>query len=498
MKPQKTNKLFVVLAALSVEEVKDFVVFVNSPFFNSNKNVCKTVEYLKKIHPDFAVKSAEPEKVYSVLFPGKKFNEQILNNLYTELNKLLKRYFALKEFEGDYDLSKICYIRNLTKKKLVQQSLLEIKKGLGKIEEENYDTYRKQKVTTGLLLEQIGTIMYTSDHNRYLETEIKKTESFTYQYLLDLSLSAVNIHIYRQYFPTKLKNQLSDELWNSIDFNRLVKKLDALDTIDTADQYLYLKMILMGNAIFLGKNNFKDFLKLKEILKANYHKFVFDDKHKLWDMMIKILDYSVSKYYKDYNNEIHQINKFCIDNGALINEMQVRNGTFVLYENRVRNCFAYAIRVSDWEWAEAFVEKHSKYMSDEVRDNTYHYLIGQCKMQNNKFGEAMEHFSKVKLKDGVINIDIRNFYLKCLYELGYWEELLAAIDSFNHYLDYQDVPPDFADTDFKSLFKYLRILTKIKTEGAGIDSTLLNEVENTPGFLSKGWIILKIKEINNK
>ena len=102
-------------------------------------------------------------------------------------------------------------------------------------------------------------------------------------------------------------------------------------------------MILMGNAIFLGKNNFKDFLKLKEILKANYHKFVFDDKHKLWDMMIKILDYSVSKYYKDYNNEIHQINKFCIDNGALINEMQVRNGTFVLYENRVRNCFAYAI-----------------------------------------------------------------------------------------------------------------------------------------------------------
>ena len=50
MTPQKTNKLFVVIAALSVEEVKDFVVFVNSPFFNSNKNVCKTVEYLKKIN----------------------------------------------------------------------------------------------------------------------------------------------------------------------------------------------------------------------------------------------------------------------------------------------------------------------------------------------------------------------------------------------------------------------------------------------------------------
>lgn len=497
MKPQKTNKLFAVLAVLSKEELKDFDIFVNSSFFNTNKNVCKTLAYIKKIHPDFTGKNAEPAKVYSVLFSGKKFNEQILNNLYTEVNKLLKRYFALKEFECDDDLSKICYIRNLTKKKLVQQSLLEIKKGVEKIEDENYDTYRKQKVTTGLLLEQIGTIMYTSDHHQYLEAEIKKTESFTYQYLLDLSLSAINIHIYRQYFTTKLQNQLSDVLWNSIDFNRLIKKIDAIDTTKEADKYLYLKMILMGNTIFLGENNFQDFLKLKEILKAEYHKFVFDDKHKLWDMMIKILDYSVSKYYKDYNNEIHQINKFCIDNGALINETLVNNGTFVLYENRVRNCFAYAIRVNDWEWAESFVEKHSKYMSDEVRDNTYHYLIGQCKMQKKQFGEAMEHFSKVKLKDGIINIDIRNFYLKCLYELGYWEELLAAIDSFNHYLDYQDVPVDFANTDFKSLFKYLKILTKIKTDGAKFDSSLLYEAENTPSFLSKSWIILKIKELIN-
>ena len=121
MKRQKTNKLFAVLAVLSKEEVKDFDTFINSPIFNSNKNVCKTVGYLKKIHPTFMGKNAEPEKVYTVLFPGKKFNEQILNNLYTEINKLLKRYFALKELECDDDLSKICYIRNLTKKKLVQQ-----------------------------------------------------------------------------------------------------------------------------------------------------------------------------------------------------------------------------------------------------------------------------------------------------------------------------------------------------------------------------------------
>lgn len=489
MKTPKPNKLFALLTGLSKEEMKEFDVFVNSPYFNSNKNVCKTISHLKKNHPDYTVKNAEPEKVYAVLFPGKKFNEQILNNLYTEITKLLMKYFAVSEFEKDEDMQRISAVKNMTEKKLITQSLLEIKKGLDRTNKDDYDTRKRHKIDTELYLERIRTVTYSSDHKLYLDSEMERLDSQTAQYLLDLSFEAINIYIYKNFFPTEKENQISKIVWETLDFKKLLEKLEGLNDIRS----VYLKMFLMGNIVFLGSNNEKDFFELKEMLYENFHRFYFKDKHFIWDMMVKIIDNGLAKYYNNHGKEVHDINKFCIENGALIDENSKEPQ--VLHENRIRNCFAYAIRVSDWEWAEKFVENYKDYMSDDVRDNTYHYLIGQCKMTNKKFGEAMEHFSKVKLKDAIINVDIRNFYLKCLYEEGYWEELLAAIDSFNHFLDYQEIPWEFKQTDFKSYFKYLKIMIKIKTDGGKLDSAILFEAENLPSFLSKGWVISKLKEL---
>jgi hypothetical protein len=90
--------LIQLLKSFSEEEIKNFKEYLESPYLNKNTRALKFFNVLRKYYPGFESKKLEKEKIYIKLFPGKKYNEQSMKNMNSELLKLGKDFLTLNEY----------------------------------------------------------------------------------------------------------------------------------------------------------------------------------------------------------------------------------------------------------------------------------------------------------------------------------------------------------------------------------------------------------------
>jgi len=115
------TKLVQILAALSPKEFKGFEQYVNSPYFNRNKQVVELLDVIKPFHPGYDSPKFTREYVFSKLFgKSEKFNEAKLRYVLSDLTLLLEGFLAVDEFlqnpqEQKYFLVKSLRERNMDK-----------------------------------------------------------------------------------------------------------------------------------------------------------------------------------------------------------------------------------------------------------------------------------------------------------------------------------------------------------------------------------------------
>jgi hypothetical protein len=89
----ENSKLAEVLRTFSKDELKEFEKLVVSPFFNNDKNSVLLLKELKKFHPGFSSKNLTKENLFSRIYPGKKYNDQVMKNAISILMKMCNEYF---------------------------------------------------------------------------------------------------------------------------------------------------------------------------------------------------------------------------------------------------------------------------------------------------------------------------------------------------------------------------------------------------------------------
>ena len=95
------NKSFEVIKALSPAELKSFELFVESPYYNSNKAVVKLFKLLRMYLQKKSGKPLQEEDLFKQIYPGKKYNYGIMKNLLSELFRLCEKFLAVNPVEGE-------------------------------------------------------------------------------------------------------------------------------------------------------------------------------------------------------------------------------------------------------------------------------------------------------------------------------------------------------------------------------------------------------------
>ncbi|MEM1118821.1 MAG: hypothetical protein AAGJ18_00145 [Bacteroidota bacterium] len=71
-----TSKFVQTLRTFSEAELKSFDKWLHSPWCNSNKNLPKLLEKLKKYYPDFAEEKLTKEKLFRQVLPKGKYSDR--------------------------------------------------------------------------------------------------------------------------------------------------------------------------------------------------------------------------------------------------------------------------------------------------------------------------------------------------------------------------------------------------------------------------------------
>lgn len=88
-----------IIQTFSEKEISDFEDLLKSPYFNKKSGVVKLYNEVKKYYPDFTNENLEYEKLWSKIYPGKKYGYGVMKNLIFDITKLAEQFITQQEYK---------------------------------------------------------------------------------------------------------------------------------------------------------------------------------------------------------------------------------------------------------------------------------------------------------------------------------------------------------------------------------------------------------------
>lgn len=101
-----SSKFVRIVKTLSPEEWKSFELWLRSPWANSNKNLVRLLDKLKKYSPEFTDAKLTKEKLFKQVLPDGKFSLRRMNNLLSEGYLAAERFLIFQNLSIQQNLQK--------------------------------------------------------------------------------------------------------------------------------------------------------------------------------------------------------------------------------------------------------------------------------------------------------------------------------------------------------------------------------------------------------
>lgn len=477
------SKSISILKSFSVDEIKKFSFFLESPFFNTNKRVVKLFSELKKYYPEFTSKSIQKENIYKKIFPGKSYNEQVMKNLVSELLRLEKEYLSVEGFLKDPGEKSLKLINEAVTRNL--DFLLS--KGAEDINSITRETYSSEKYE--YLLYQAEESKFTKNvlNNRQAEATAnieKAGEYLTVFFLKVIFRLSINAHINQFSFNLTAENNFPDRILNSIDIKKL---LDEMET-DKINGVLELKLKYLTLVCINDINDDDSYNSYRKILFSNLTLLGKEEAQRSLHFLESIIAQKINAGRREFYKDLYETYKFEIDKG-LVNPNPDK-----ITVMKYRNIYLTAIRAGDYSWAEKFIFDFEPKINDDDRHDIFELALAQLNFEKRNFEETLKHLNKVKTDQIFFKVDVRILNLMSLYELGHYENAVSLIDSFRKLLSGNSALTEQYRQKNLNFINSVNALIRLKNsfdENSFI--ALSDKIKNFELVANKNWLFEKIR-----
>lgn len=98
------SKFITLLKTFSKDDWKAFELWLHSPWCNSNKNLIKLLERLKKYYPQFEDERLTKQKLFKRILPQGKYSDRRMNNLLSEGHLAAQKFLTFQNFSQHQNL----------------------------------------------------------------------------------------------------------------------------------------------------------------------------------------------------------------------------------------------------------------------------------------------------------------------------------------------------------------------------------------------------------
>lgn len=431
----KNTKLIKLIRTFNAAEFKKFGDFVNSPYFNKNKNVIKLNNELKKYYPGFDSKDLTEEAIYRKVFGSGKFDYFKIKNIISDLYNLGLEFLKQQpniytSFAPDFNMLAELRARRLMgfHKKFVTQYE---NKFAGEKIKDGFHLYNEYLLVTekhlSILLEKPSSIELIHD----------EFNSFHDYVIINLlKLYSLMLHISKEN-RTSSKLKMFDEVYSYIEKNDLgnnpiinIYKFIILLTVNRNIEYYY-------NLKEIYTDNFRN-LSIEEAYYTHMYIFGF--------CMDRFNINADRKFIKEcYDLFCHAYHNDMVALGEL------------LYPDFI-NFIKVFMRYGDKELSEKFIAKYRDKLPADQQENCINFSNAYIAFYEGRFKEALALLTKVNFPLLIMKVQVKIMQIQLYYHLGYYEETREQVEYFRKSLAREEnISPDYKS----SILGFLKLTTML-------------------------------------
>ena len=468
------NKLISILSTFSKVEFNRFKKFVESPYFNSNKDLISLLTSIEKSIFKGHDANNFKEDIWKKLYEDKPYDDVRLRKVFSDLLKLLEDYLAQEVYEKN-PIHKINYTiqavgeRNLYKlyNSTMNTARRLSERALYKDGEFYYDQY---------IIEKKYYDLQNSDLDRSSNTNVEKIiNNLDYFYLIEKlrllceSVNRVNI------ISAEYKLLFLDEIIEHMQ-KHSYEEVPAI----SIHYHMYLTLV--------SKDGDEHYFKLKELLEKNIDLFPKNQAKEIYTTAINYCLKRANYGKQEFLLEFLNLNEYLLEKN-IIAENELSPWKF-------KNIITAACKLKRFEWAENFINQYKDKITDKYRENAITFNTAQLYFYQKRYTDLLPLLLQVDYEDFTYSLNSKLFTVITYYELDEIEPLLSFIEAFRTYLNRQS---KLSASRKKRYLNTLKIVKKISRLNFADEKKLTKIKEETTSMKGEitleDWIFEKIESL---
>lgn len=258
------NKAIEVIITFSEPELKEFYLFLESPYYNSNKSLIKLFGEIKKALSAKNSEKLTEEFLYGKIFKGKKYNYGIMKNLLSELFGLCEKFLAVHPHKEDPNIEfeeSLRRLKNLNYRSLDKLFMAEYKRVEDRMEysvlstdyyrnkfrlvEAKYKFYTRRSKYSGAA----DTLYPMSIYNMCDIISMFKQDVAGMEYLENQLNTVPPVNV-------------TDAFYRNVDFEKFLKEIKGLD----AEHFDYINLQIRLMKLYNERDDLDNYYELKEFI----------------------------------------------------------------------------------------------------------------------------------------------------------------------------------------------------------------------------------------
>lgn len=410
-----------VLRSFSKEEMKRFIQFVSSPYFNTSEATAKLLKEIGRFHPLIDGRGVSKEILFEKVYGEKKYSDTLMRKLISNLLHLSEKFLTVE----NQQLAECSLLAGLRTKKLYTQ----FSKKIESLTTEDDNSIINEDVFLFSSLIESERSIYLYEIDRAREYDIAVLNTFKYEtlyYFYNLARTYIRASHNLIYNPSG-KETLILGIVSSIDFDKLSKSIKTADPVRKEVLLHLFDLIKMeltkDGSLFPGIKNFSFKYSQMHPGTTTYIGYIY---------MFEFISYQLKNGNREYIFERHEIYRQLEKYSYSTNPGQM---SLILFNN----IFFSGIVTRDPDFSEYVLGKYISGIESKGNPELNKFYRAWLLFQDGKYAESLKLITTFStsgfiLDDHVITPSVKRLVLMLNFELGYFDEALYSLDSVSHFM----------------------------------------------------------------
>ncbi|MFZ1320525.1 MAG: hypothetical protein WAT71_03130 [Ignavibacteria bacterium] len=491
------SKAIDIIKTFSPEELKRFVSFVSSPYFNSVKSLIRLTEVLRNHYPDFSTEDLTEVSLYEKVYGKGKFSYSVMKNLMSDLIPLCEKFLIHDRLRNDNiknEGNSIELLQELRERRLNNQFNSRSKKFDKLLSEHRFDNIVHFIKSNQHEVLKYQYHLHNHRYNNLIWKGFLKRSDFDMCSIFQTLYMTSGMIIHSaELLKGNEEESLMVKFVKELDFDSILKKFDPDDSEEYFFINLYSKLILL--TLEEDKDQSEDyFYDIKSSLIKNINLFSQVD---VYDILKSLRSYCISRMRimkSIFIDELYEIDKLLVEKVSY-NSVYIKWYIGELFTEIVQ----LSIYSKKYDYAESFIEKFKSRLSADVVEFETGFTKAFLYLEYGETDKALELLSRIKPINNSMKLHIKNLYLRAYYEKGYFEEGFSILDAFIHFINKEENMSEVRRKLYNLKYNVNLKLFKMRVSPekySGHDvNNLRKELDKFYFLADKDWYLSKLKEL---